>query len=215
MLKGGMYITCDKNDVIGAACYNSRVIAIAETLNDIPNSDTVTLGAVLQPPYDAVCAELDNDIPQFTALYRKYLYGNVQDRFIVLILAAMYKGYNIIVYIPKDEYEMHFKNVLQEHLLLVYGIVCGYRNRKFLYDSRFDTILLTKFYLYDYIDSKTFLMEYPINVELDINVVNKLVYEFNPYVKVQTPETYNFYFMNYIRSIKATNTFLDVPFIRA
>ena len=56
-------------------------------------------------------------------------------------------------------------------------------------------------YQYSFIDSEEFLNVYPPNIDIPMDVVNKLMYEESPVIQNPTPDTCKAYFMNIIKTI--------------
>lgn len=201
LIKGSIYLTCDPTIVSNAPYNNARVIVLADGLqNPLPiDPRLITYGSILLPSYNAIEAEFDNNLALFANLYETELFGVVQDKFIVLLLAMLAKKINVILYIERDEYiNLHFKEVLVNHINSMYGILIGDETHKFSYNQAYDSMLISKFYFYDYISGMEFIKSYPINLDIPPFVLSKLVSEFNPYLPVYTMEAFNTYFKNYI-----------------
>lgn len=201
IIKGSMYLTCDPQMVSDAPYNNERIVILAENLrNSLPiNPDIITFGSILLPSYNAVEAELNGDLNLFARIYSQDLMSTVQDRFIVLLLAALAKGINILLYIEKDEYySLHFKDVLATHIYNAYGVMIGNERTKFGVDESYSPIILSKFYLYDYISSQDFLRTYPVGLDIPLDTLSKLTMEYRPYVVSPSSEAYNAYFKNFI-----------------
>ena len=160
MFSAGIYITCDPQIVFNAQYVNQRVIAITESVPELSifPPGLVNLGTILCPNVETMAAELDGEYEVSDMMYREYLTGLVQDQFIVLMLAAIYKGTNVLLYMPRDEYTgLTFKNVLLDHVFKMYGVVIGTPEVQFGFDPNFLPIILSKFYLYDYISLDEFV----------------------------------------------------------
>lgn len=122
MLKGTIFITKDPQVIINRPLDNSMVIInmdedhkLSET---IPNAIE---GITLLPPVEAKIAEVDGDEVRYNSLYLTHLY-NQQD-FMSAIIAFLYKGGNMIIYLP-DEYN-YTRQKLCELIFHIYGIHIG------------------------------------------------------------------------------------------
>ena len=217
MFKASIYITCDPQLVMQAPYANQRVIAITESgpeLSMFPPG-LVNMGSVLTPNVETMNAELDQEYDVSDHMYREYLSGSVQDKFIILMLTALYKGTNILLYIPKDEYtEFTFKNVLLSHIYQLYGVVVGTPEVQFGFDPNYFPLILSKMYLYDYITSDEFVMQYPEDIGLFPDVVMKLTMDINPYINSNNPEDFHRYFLEYIKNCHKNNVPLTIPIMR-
>ena len=217
MFTAGIYITCDPQLVFNAPYVNQRVIAITESgpeLNIFPQG-LVNMGTVLTPNPEAMAAELDGEYEVSDMIYREYLSGNVQDRFIVLMLAALYKGTNILLYIPKDEYTgLTFKNVLLDHIFRMYGVVIGTPEVEFNFNPNYFPVILSKFYTYDYIDLNEFVLRYPEDIQLSSDVVTKMTMDIRPMITSTDPAVYHNYFIEYIKNCHRANRPLTIPLSR-
>lgn len=214
MFNAGIYITCDPQLVFNAPYVNQRVIAITESINELNifPPGIVNMGTILTPNIETMAAELDKEYEVSDMMYREYLTGPVQDQFIVLMLAALYKGTNILLYIPKDEYfGLSFKNVLLDHIYKMYGVVVGTPEIQFTFDPNFFYKIIGKFYLYDFITLDEFVMSYPENVGFEQNVLAKLTNDVKPVIMSTDPNVFNDYFMRYVKNCHNANKPLTIP----
>lgn len=214
MFSAGIYITCDPQIVFNAQYVNQRVIAITESVPELSifPPGLVNLGTILCPNVETMAAELDGEYEVSDMMYREYLTGLVQDQFIVLMLAAIYKGTNVLLYMPRDEYTgLTFKNVLLDHVFKMYGVVIGTPEVQFGFDPNFLPIILSKFYLYDYISLDEFVMKYPENMGLNKDVVYKMTNDIKPVIMSSDFNVFHDYFVNYIRNCHQANKPLIIP----
>jgi hypothetical protein len=120
------------------------------------------------------------------------------DEMITALLAAMTQR-NIILYIPKDDFDV-FGMILLDHLYFVYGVTCNYLSAQFSIDSSKIPFIMSKFYMIDVMDANEYLNSYPANALLPEFVINKLAQEVHPF---NYPATYVEY-ANYFNSIVAS-----------
>ena len=208
---GTLTVTTDKELLANAHCYGFKPIAIveSESVLELATTDNIQVASILLPSYDAVSAYLDGNLPLFQSMYFGHLSGRNCDEFITLIMLALYRGNNILIYISSDEIkELPYPKVLSMYLENIYGYYPqrqyhGDQNilGEYLHNQAYDPLILCKVYQYSFIDSEEFLNEYPPNIDIPMDVVNKLMYEESPVIQNPTPDTCKAYFMNIIKTI--------------
>lgn len=208
---GTLTVTTDKELLANAHCYGFKPIAIveSESVLELATTDNIQVASILLPSYDAVSAYLDGNLPLFQSMYFGQLSGRNCDEFITLIMLALYRGNNILIYISSDEIkELPYPKVLSMYLENIYGYYPqrqyhGDQNilGEYLHNQAYDPLILCKMYQYSFIDSEEFLNEYPPNIDIPFDVVNKLMYEESPTIQNPTPDTCKAYFMNIIKTI--------------
>ena len=208
---GTLTVTTDKGLLANAHCYGFKPIAIveSESVLELASTENVQVASILLPSYDAVSAYLDGNLPLFQSMYFGQLSGRNCDEFITLIMLALYRGNNILIYISSDEIkELPYPKVLSMYLENIYGYYPqrqyhGDQNilGEYLHNQAYDPLILCKMYQYSFIDSEEFLNEYPPNIDIPMDVVNKLMYEESPVIQNPTPNTCKAYFMNIIKTI--------------
>lgn len=206
---GNIKIITTQNKIIQPD--NHRTVALVESYSDldqIRNLDPIQLGSILLPSYDATCASLDGDINKFRALYYGQLSSRECDEFISLILMSAYLGNNIKIYIPASQIsDLPYTSILREYIATMYGYTINIDSIGY-YNQAFDAVLATKFLLYKFIDAETFFKEYPIGVAIPQEVINLLMFIYQPYYSYQL--TYEFF----IEKINAAHGILKSIYTR-
>ena len=208
---GTLTVTTDKGLLANAHCYGFKPIAIveSESVLELASTENIQVASILLPSYDAVSAYLDGNLPLFQSMYFGQLSGRNCDEFITLIMLALYRGNNILIYISSDEIkELPYPKVLSMYLENIYGYYPprqypGDQNilGEYLHNQAYDPLILCKMYQYSFIDSEEFLNVYPPNIDIPLDVVNKLMYEESSAIQNPTPDTCKAYFMNIIKTI--------------
>ena len=208
---GTLTVTTDKGLLANAHCYGFKPIAIveSESVLELATTDNIQVASILLPSYDAVSAYLDGNLPLFQSMYFGQLSSRNCDEFITLIMLALYRGNNILIYISSDEIkELPYPKVLSMYLENIYGYYPQRQYRgdqnilgEYLHNQAYDPLILCKMYQYSFIDSEEFLNEYPPNIDIPMDVVNKLMYEESPVIQNPNPNTCKAYFMNIIKTI--------------
>lgn len=187
MLKGMIYITGDieviRNSLVGPM---NKIISLDEdhTLGD--NKDIIG-GLCLLPPMEAKIAEADGNELMYDNIYRNHLLEPTQQEFISALLAFLYKGGNLILYLPEIGYTNTVEKLIQ-HLYIIYGIHPGIigdpnpMNASCYYDTKCIPIWLNMIFIAGVITPVEFLFMYPeeavINNQMVMNILIKLI---NPY----------------------------------
>ena len=184
---GTLTVTTDKELLANAHCYGFKPIAIveSESVLELATTDNIQVASILLPSYDAVSAYLDGNLPLFQSMYFGQLSSRNCDEFITLIMLALYRGNNILIYISSDEIkELPYPKVLSMYLENIYGYYPQRQYRgdqnilgEYLHNQAYDPLILCKMYQYSFIDSEDFLNVYPLNIDIPMDVVNKLMYE--------------------------------------
>lgn len=206
---GTLTVTTDKGLLANANCYGFKPIAIveSESVLGLP-TDTIQIASILLPSYDAVSAYLDGNLSLFQSMYFGQLSGRNCDEFITLIMLALYRGNNILIYIDSSEVkELPYPKVLSMYLENIYGYYPqrqyqGDQNilGEYIHNPAYDTFIMCKLYQYSFVDSEEFLNIYPPNIDIPYDVVNKLMYEESPMIVNPTPESCKAYFMEAVRN---------------
>lgn len=153
----------------------------------IPNSIE---GTILLPPVDAKIAEIDGDETKYNSIYLDHLYH--QQDFMSAIIAFLYKGGNLLIYLP-DEYN-YTKQKLCEFIFRTYGIHIGDledpNNNKSYYDMKCIPFWLNILYTRDLITCYEWLLLMPLDAYTIEGVLGgnpaiflRVVENINPYVE--------------------------------
>lgn len=188
MLKGTIFIT-DNLDVIYSApigLNQTRIISLDEdgVLGNIPG---LIGGTCLLPPIEAKIAEADGNEQMYDRHYSSHLLLPYQQEFISALIAFLYKGGNLILFLP----ELGCNNTavkLIQHLYTIYGIhpgLIGDPNPQIancFYDAKCIPIWLNLIFIANVITPQEFLIMYPIDAVISNNsVMFKLIEDIRPY----------------------------------
>jgi hypothetical protein len=186
---------------------NYRVVVIGSELDDGVTTQLNALKAtVLLPPYDAVMAEMDNNIEAFSAIYTQHLFQKAPSYMMAAIIKALMCGSNILLYLTVDEAEMLYSKFLLNHLRVNYGIIVGTTDNPFFYDVNYNWAICSLLYSFDdLMSTEEFFMLYPPTIQIPQNIILKLIDEVNPYIEERSLENYNNYFFEYKERIKRNN----------
>lgn len=164
MLSGMIFLTSDIATVMNRPL-NEKIYVInldedQKLSNMIP--DCIE-GYCLLPPVDAKIAEVDGDEVKYNTIYLAHLY-NQQD-FMSAIIALLYRGGKILMYLP-DDYN-YTKIKLLEFIFQVYGIHIGDMtdptNSQCFYDLKSVPFWLNILYIRDLISFIDWLRLMPLD----------------------------------------------------
>ncbi len=187
LLKGTIYIT-EREDIVYSIPYNSntKIVSLDEdgVLAEAPN---ILVGTCLLPPIEAKIAEVDGNKGLYDTIYSNHLLQPFQQQFIAALLSYLYKGGNLILFLPELGYN-NTKEMLIYEMFKLYGIhigLIGDQNPQVAncyYDESCIPIWLNSIYSVSAISPIEFLIMYPTDAMLNNNVIiQKLVKELNPF----------------------------------
>ena len=197
-----MTLITDLN-ILGPSINNADFIAIAAiTDSDYPKLPNIYNAAILMPPTELLMEWADGNYLILQNEYPSYLSTKDPDDMIIALIAAMTKK-NIVLYIPADEF-MIYGQMLLNHLYYIYGITCNFMSTQFSINQSKIPFIISKFYLQDIMEAKTYLDLYPANQLLPQWVINKLAEDLHPFNRPATFQEYEQYF-NTLNAQKMTN----------
>ena len=135
--------------------------------------------------------------------YPKYLMTKDPDDMLVALIAALTKK-NIILYIPRDEFDV-FGMILLNHIYYIYGITCNFMMTKFSICQSKIPYIISKFYMIDVMSMNDYLALYPANAKLPDFVINKMAMENQVFNRPATFQEYADYF-NQLNASKLNNS---------
>lgn len=192
--------------------YNGgKVIYIADEPNpEISNNPFIVTAGVLLPPFEAIQAELDDNIEQAIGIYEMYLSNSEANMYIISLVAAALKQIPIGILFGRDEKNMQFPNIFINFLYKYYGIVLGIKNMMNPYiEYSYMPIILAKLYSFNLIDYPTFFLMHPIDLPIQDYIISKLVFEVQPLVDEKTHECFKKYFEEVVKYTRSQNRFIE------
>ena len=177
------------------------VTVAAITTSNYPDQPNVYYAGVLIPPTEMLMEWADGNQFILQSEYPKYLATPDCDDIIIALIAAMTQK-NIILYIPKDEFDV-FGLMLLNHIYYTYGIVCNTPTSRFSINPDKIPLIISKFYMIDVMTAKDYLDAYPANYQLPLFVINKLAEELRPFAYPASFEQYVDFF-NKMNASKAS-----------
>lgn len=186
MFKGAIYITGDI-DVIRNADLNTTKIINLDEDGILQGIDSIG-GTCLLPPIECKIAEADGNEEVYDMVYANHLYEPFQQAFIAALMAYLYNGGQLILFLP--EYDSNLTtNKLVAFIYKLYGIHIGIIGNpnpslaNYFYDVSCIPLWLNMLYINDVIGVIEFLTMYPLDANLNGNmsVMGKMIGDLKPY----------------------------------
>ena len=188
MLKGTIYLTDDIEVVYQTPTDGTVKIINMDEEKQLPeNNPNIIPGTCLLPPIDAKIAEADGNEQIYDAIYSEHLFAPFQQQYISAILAFLYRGGNLLIFLP--EAFTNTKDKFIQHMLIRYGIKVGVigaenpQDYNFFYDLHYIPCWLNMMYKYNLMTPEQYLAQYPTDARLDMDpgIMNKLLDDIKPY----------------------------------
>lgn len=192
-----------------------RVLCLSDDSSAIAGMQNAMMCSILLPPYDAMAALLDGDPARFGAIYDEFLVTSYEaNTLISIILAALYKGVHMILYVPRAEYNLGFIGNTLNYIAFSIGCFPGFgEHMQFSYDMKYNDRNLIRLFdagFLNYPELLTGVDDYITIDQICIKVCMDI--GFCP----ETPDVAIRYVNRYIDSIRANNNvFLKKGFIPA
>ena len=185
MLTGTIFIT-DNEEIIRAVPLNQvKIISLDE--DGILEGSNFIGGTCLLPPMEAKIAEADGNEQLYDSYYSNHLLLPFQQQFITALIAFLYRGGNLILYLPEIGY-CNTTRKLVEHLFRLYGIhpgIIGEQNPQeanCFYDVRCIPIWLNLMICANVISAKEYLLKLPVDATINNQkVFIALIDQLQPY----------------------------------
>ena len=209
---GSINVTSDIKLVEDVLYSGGVKVVIVDEENPFQGANNiVVMGSVLLPPYEALAAMIDGETRIFAQIYHEYLCRREPESFIVLLITCLYRGMNILLFIPDQEADF-LQPLLYQFAL--FGIIVGSVSNVFMINPQQEPQRVILMYLYDYITADEYLKMLPINVPIDERVLPLLIRDINPHLPVYSKDDYLRYFENYRHRVINSNKPIIVPFTR-
>lgn len=181
VLRGQLWATSDINLVNQALYQGVKVIYLGDPISIAPEyRDKFVISSVLVPDYLMMSALVDGDQQKFEQMYLSCLASNPATEMISVILACLYKGTNIMFYLPQEASGLNFIQYLLQFIEYNYGIVTQTKTTTFGFKQEFSRKVIELLYLNNFVSPQEFL----VNTEtVDDAALRKLVGDVHPMVK--------------------------------
>lgn len=186
ILKGTIFVT-DKEEIIYNTPLNgnTKIVSMDED-GVLINSDAILVGTCLLPPIEAKIAEADGNEQLYDTIYSNHLMETYQQQFIAALLSYLYKGGNLILFLPEIG-NCTTKKFIQ-HMYICYGIHIGLIGSQDPTEANWYTsdrcipLWLNMIYSVNVISPYEYLYMYPEDAAINnMGIMNQLIDEINPY----------------------------------
>lgn len=185
ILKGTIFVT-DNVDIVYNAPLNTTKIVSLDEDGILQDNPAFIGGTCLLPPLEAKIAEVDNNELQYDQFYQSHLLDAFQQQFIAALVSYLYRGGNLILFLPEIGYT-NTRDKLIQHMWLLYGIHIGIINdpdpmkSQCFYDERCTVIWLNMIYTSKVIPANEYLYMMPADAVMNNQVViSELIEELMP-----------------------------------
>lgn len=184
MLKGKLVASSDINVVNQALMNGAKVIYLGDPVSIDPYyKDKFVVASSLTPDYPTMAMQVDGNEAGFIQMYTSSLNSKAAIEMIAVILVCLYKGVNILLYVPREAMGLNFIQCLLKFLEYNYGVTTQTNTTMFEFNPNFTSKVMELLYLNNLITSQEFLIA---SDTLDDMVLRKLVNELHPMVKDPT-----------------------------
>lgn len=184
MLKGMLAATSDINLVNQALAQGIKVIYLGDPISIDPfYKDKFIVTSALIPDYPTLAMQVDGNDAGFVQMYTASLNSKAAIDMISIIFACLYKGINILFYIPQEALGLNYATYLLQFLQYNYGVCAQTKTSKFEFIPAFTNKVIQLLYLSDLVTAQEFLIH---SDTLDDVVLRKLVSELHPMVEDPT-----------------------------
>ena len=188
ILKGQIYITDDVNVVYQFPIGPMNKIINLDEDDILPENNSIIGGTCLLPPINAKIAEADGDERSYDTFYIDHLQAAYQQQFIAALLSFLYKGGNLLLFLPELGYT-NTRDKFVQFMYALYGIHIGITNHPnpqmsmCFYDQTAIPIWLNLIYSARVINGIEYLTLIPENADILNNpqVVDMLMSELRPF----------------------------------
>lgn len=167
---------------------------------------------ILLPPFDAVNAELDNNLPLANAIYCSYLSEKEPADYISVLTAAAMQGVMIGIYFGPELRDMRWPMMFLSYLYNVRGIQVGSSNVQPGIADHAMATNVCDLYIKGLMSLPDFIMKYPIGIDIPMEIVRILAVNYNmPYHMMG--DDLNGFFKDLIKESQEHGHYLRSPFV--
>lgn len=184
ILRGDMSITDNFEFIRDIALSSPSNQVKIINLEEVPSLDNDKLpnvigGTIILPPIEALMAAANGDEQMFDQAYVEHLNTPVVVEFIDLLITALYKGTNLILFYPEDD--LHLRGKILDIFWKRFGIMIGTVGQcQCQYDISCTPIWLEGIYDIGAISPYELLSMYPEEAMIQDRLIYKLIIAINP-----------------------------------
>lgn len=186
MLKGQLWATSDINLVNQAFTQGFKVIYLGDPVSIDPMyKDKFVVSTSLVPDYQTMSLQVDGNIDGFIQMYMASLNSKAAIEMLSVILVCLFKGVNILFYLPPEAAGLNFVQYLLQYIEFNFGIKTQTRTTQFMFNATPEncTKIIELLYLNNLVTAQEFLVN---AASLDDMSIRKLVDDLHPVVEDPT-----------------------------
>lgn len=155
----------------------TRIVTLSEDQEHFVALPGAVPGTVFLPPYESMMFLAEGDAVNFRDVYFKYLMNSIEANLFLSIIckSVLIEGNNIVLFVPRDEAQLGFLQVLLEYLINFYGIMLGTDQSPFMYNFSYDGSNCERMYINGFMTVEELMINFPPVTPFSIPVVEKLV----------------------------------------
>ena len=181
MLRGQLWASADINLAQQSLTQGFKVIYLGDHMSLDPNyKDIFVVATSLIPDYQTLACQIDGDEKAFVGMYLNSLNSKAALEMFSAIFACLYKGTNIMFYIPQEALGLNYIQYLLDYIRLNWGIQTQTKSTQFGFDVTFAGRIMELLYLNGLVTAPEFLV---YSETLDEFTLRKLVDDLHPMVK--------------------------------
>lgn len=185
IFKGTIYLTDKEEVVYNAPSLTTKIVSLDED-GILMENDSILVGTCLLPPIESKIAEADGNEQMYDMCYERHLNEPYQQEFMAALISYLYKGGNLLLFLPAmDNYT---KEKLVFFIYKLFGIHIGVLddpnpyNANCYFDERCIPMWLNLMYTVDVLDPYEYLILYPLDAQLNNQfIMEKLLNQIRPY----------------------------------
>lgn len=184
MLKAQLWATSDINLINQAMAQGFKVIYLGDPISIDPMyKDIFVTSTALVPDYNTLSLMVDGNQQGFIEMYAMSLNSKPAIEMLSVIFTCLYRGTNIIFFLPPESAGLNFIEYLLQFIYFNYGITTQTKTTEFSFDPAYTGRVIELLYLNNLVDATEFLVH---SETLNEITLRKLVGELHPMVNDPT-----------------------------
>lgn len=184
MLKGQLWATSDINLVNQAMMQGFKVIYLGDPISIDPMyKERFIISTALTPDYQTMTLLIENNIDGFIQSYIMSLNTAAAMEMFSAIFACLYRGSNVIFYLPPEASGLNFEQYLLQFIQFNFGVTTQTGTTQFSFNPEFTGRMIEFLYLGNLVTAQEYLVQ---SASVSEPAIRKLVSELRPIVKDPT-----------------------------
>ena len=180
MLKGQLWATSDINLVNQAFIQGFKVIYLGDPVSvDPAYREKFVIATSLIPDYQAMALQVDGNEEGFIQMYIASLNSSAAMEMMSVIFACLYKGINIMFYLPPEAAGLKYEQYLLQYIEMNFGVTTQTKTSTFAFNPQYAGRIIELLYLNNLVTAQEYLIN---STSLDDLSLRKLVIELRPMV---------------------------------